>query len=56
MLSLPLKELISEKFQALSDQILLEKAKELFQCMMLSNHLSVLVENAKPNLSECTEW
>ena len=56
MLSLPLKELICEEFQALSDQILLEKAQELFQCMMLSNNLSVPVENAKPNLRECTEW
>ena len=56
MLPLPLTELFSKEFQALSGQPLLEKAKEVFQCMTISTHESALVEKATRNQRECTEW
>ena len=56
MLPLPLTELFSKEFQALSGQPLLEKAKEVFHCMTISTHESALVEKATRNQRECTEW
>lgn len=52
----PLTNLFCEEFQALSGQILLEKAKVVFQGLTISKNESELIEMATRNQRESTEW